>query len=76
MGPIADRDIPLDGGDLTRFGPNTTARLLDVILFKSHLSITCNSEEMYVTTTSQTSSTVETHELTLDKNCTMYLSNV
>lgn len=41
MGPIAESDIPRDGGALTRFGPNTTARLLDVILFKSHLSITC-----------------------------------
>lgn len=41
MGPIAESDIPRDGGALTRFGPNTTARLLDVILFKSDLSITC-----------------------------------
>jgi hypothetical protein len=40
MGPIAERDIPLAGGALTRFGPNTTARLLEVILFKSHRSIT------------------------------------
>lgn len=42
MGPIADRDIPREGGDLTRLGPKTTAKLLDVILLRSHLSITCN----------------------------------
>jgi len=45
MGPIAERDIPRAGGALTRFGPNTTARLLEVILFKSHRSITCQEKK-------------------------------
>lgn len=75
MNPIAVRDIPHDGGALTRFGPNTTARLLEVILFRSHRSITyykrkkTNQKELLPCFYRN----CEYKLRTLDKNCTMYL---
>lgn len=46
IGPIWDRDISLSW-DQTKFGPKTTAKLEEVILFKSLRSITCN-ERRYI----------------------------